>query len=326
MTSGFTLFPKLTSIAEENTKPIHRIMGISVLLIFVLFFTYIAAMVAMLIGKLGFGINDSELIKRMLSAPGHSAVNINLLRWTNLLQSFTALGIPAILVTYVVGWNLKSVGNFSTLPPQRNIFWGLIIALSLTPLVAVINAASDWIFHRILPFSVIQTFQSLNANRQQIIEATLDMETLGELGVCILILALMPAVLEEYLFRGLITKFASNHFSKSITVGLFQALVFSFIHFSPFEFFGIFIAGVILGSIRMNTQSLWTSIWVHFLFNATAICLHYYTLSHFNSTGIFNDTSNWFTNNSMVSIAALSISVPIIILSIKKLSTPSSIH
>lgn len=321
MTPGFSIFPKLSINPEENTKPIQRMMGISVLLLFVLFFTYIAAMVAMLIGKLGFGIADSELVKRMLTSPGHSAVNINFLRWANLFQSFVSLGVPALLVTYLVGWNPQIVGNFSHKPKLTQWFWGLLIAMALTPLVGVINSTSEWIFNRILPFSVIQIFQSLNANRQQIIEATLDMETMGELGVCIAILALMPALLEEYMFRGLISKFANNHFAKSATVGIFQALVFSLIHFSPYEFFGIFIAGAVLGSIRMNTQSLWLSIWVHFLFNSTAIAMHFYTLSHFNSTGIFTDTSNWFSISPLASIVSIILAFPALYLGIRKMAS-----
>ena len=295
MTSGFSLFPSISNSNQSQTKPIQRIMGISILLLFTLFFTYIAAMMAAIIG-LGFNIDDSDVVRRMLTTPSHSAININFLRWTNFFQSIISLGIPAVIVTYLVGWNLQEVGNYNRFPIKKSWLWGFLIALILTPFVSVINQGSEWLFNRIFPFSVLQTFQSLNANRQQIIEATLDMETWGELGVCVLILAWMPAMLEEYVFRGLITKFAANHFSNSITTGIFQALVFSLIHFSPYEFFGIFVAGLLLGSIRMHTQSLWLSTWVHFLFNATAIILHFYTLQHFNSTGIYIDTNHWFTN------------------------------
>jgi hypothetical protein len=319
MPAGFSLFPQLTTPASKNSKPIQRIMGISVLLLFTLFFSYIAAMVAGLIGKIGFGIDDADLIKRMISTPGHSADNINFLRWVNVFQSIISLGIPAVVVTFLVGWNINAVGNYKSIANKSQFSLGLLIAASLTPIVALINQGSEWIFNKLFPLSVLQMFQSLNANRQQIIEATLDMETLGELGVCLLILAMMPALLEEYLFRGLISKFASNHFAKSATVGIFQALVFSLIHFSPFEFFGIFIAGLILGSIRMHTQSLWLSTWVHFLFNATAICLHYYTLHHFNSTGIYVDTNQWFNGTSFLGIILFISSLGILIIALKKL-------
>ncbi len=324
MPAGFSLFPQLSNQGSQYSKPIQRSLGISILLLFTLFFSYIAAMVAVLIGKIGFGIDDTELIKRMISTPGHSAVNINFLRWVNLFQSIISLGIPALIITYVVGWNINSVGNYNQTTNKSNLGLGVLIAASLTPIVALINQGSEWIFNRLFPLQILQMFQGLNANRQQIIEATLDMETLGELGVCLIILAWMPALLEEYVFRGLITKFASNHFVKSMSVGIFQAIVFSLIHFSPFEFFGIFVAGLILGSIRLNTQSLWMSTWIHFLFNGTAICLHFYTLNHFNKTGIYIDTNDWFSGNSVMGISLFLGAIGLLILSLKRLYSPNN--
>ena len=52
--------------------------------------------------------------------------------------------------------------------------------------------------------SLALTAKKLVEVRQTLFENMLDMQHLGELAVCLLILALMPAILEEYLFRGII--------------------------------------------------------------------------------------------------------------------------
>ena len=57
-----------------------------------------------------------------------------------------------------------------------------------------------------------RAFSLLDTKRQAIFEAMLDMEVLPELFVCLFILALMPAIFEEYVFRGLITNMAAQSF------------------------------------------------------------------------------------------------------------------
>ena len=145
----------------------------------------------------------------------------------------------------------------------------------------------------------------------------LDIETLPELFVCLFILALMPALFEEYVFRGLITTLAAQSFQKRRSAILFQAFVFATIHFSPFEFVGIFAMGLLFGLVYVATGSLWYSTLSHFIFNGSTVLMHFLALKQFQKTGIFFNAEAWLAQPA-VYILAISITSAGLFLTLKK--------
>ncbi len=323
------LFPTNPSNSAElpNNKQHQRILGISLLLLLIMFATFIAAMVTNLIGKLGFGITDNNTIQSMLNNPIHEAQNINFLRITNISTSLISLGIPALITAIICGWSPIKIGQYNIAPSPLNFGLAILAALSLTPVVSFINQINHWIINKYFSLNWIQLFGNLNQNRQRIIEATLDMEKPLELVVCVLILAFLPALLEEFVFRGLIQRFLFNQYKKPWISLVFQGFIFSLIHFSPYEFFSIWTAGIFLGYWMYKTQSLWQTTLIHFLFNATSIVAHYITLQKFNKSGIYLNFEEIFTQPIWVACSMITLTVTLrwlIKTEIKRIKTPSS--
>ena len=85
----------------------------------------------------------------------------------------------------------------------------------------------------------------------------------------------MPAVWEEIAFRGLIQTSLGKKFRKREAIFITSAL-FAIIHITTFSWPYLFLLGVILGFLRMKTQSLWPVIAVHFLHNLVVFYFEYY--------------------------------------------------
>lgn len=89
----------------------------------------------------------------------------------------------------------------------------------------------------------------------------------------ILVMAVMPAIAEEYFFRGslmhIIQRIAKNY---HITVWL-SAIIFSAIHVQFFGFFPRMILGVFFGYMFVWTQNIWIPILAHFVNNAAVTVL-----------------------------------------------------
>ena len=83
--------------------------------------------------------------------------------------------------------------------------------------------------------------------------------------------ALVPAVMEEVLFRYLPMRLLSAH-SKRVSV-LVSAFFFALIHHSVFSFFYAFVAGVIFMSVDLALDSIWPSVIIHFVNNAVSVLL-----------------------------------------------------
>lgn len=94
-------------------------------------------------------------------------------------------------------------------------------------------------------------------------------------GTIVFAACLMPAIWEEIAFRGLIQTGLNKKFRKWETIFITSAL-FAVIHITVFSWPYLFLLGVMLGFLRMKTQSLWPVMAVHFLHNFVVIYIEYY--------------------------------------------------
>ena len=93
------------------------------------------------------------------------------------------------------------------------------------------------------------------------------------LGVGVLVLALVPAITEEFAFRGFILSGLARTYRPGTAIVL-SALLFAFLHvlLSLFQqFFGAALLGIVLGAIAWRTGSVWPGVVFHFVNNALGV-------------------------------------------------------
>ena len=100
-------------------------------------------------------------------------------------------------------------------------------------------------------------------------------DTIGILFINLLVIGIIPAVCEEFLFRGIIITWFKNQF-RNIHIAVFlSAFIFSAIHF---QFYGLvprFLLGLYFGYLFIWTGSLLPCIIAHFINNGTAVIVSY---------------------------------------------------
>lgn len=85
--------------------------------------------------------------------------------------------------------------------------------------------------------------------------------------------AVLPAVFEEWFFRGILQRDLSKLVRNDYLSIVITAMVFSLIHFDMANFVSRFILGLLLGLLFFYSKSLWVNIFVHFLNNLFAVLL-----------------------------------------------------
>ncbi len=90
----------------------------------------------------------------------------------------------------------------------------------------------------------------------------------------VIALAVMPAVTEEFVFRGVIMR--EYRMGGSLFSMLMSALLFAFIHFDIKQFPVYFVLGLVLAWLVFLTHSLWTSVIAHMIYNLFEIFLEKY--------------------------------------------------
>jgi len=89
------------------------------------------------------------------------------------------------------------------------------------------------------------------------------------------VIAIIPALCEEFLFRGLLIRWFQKHIRNIHIAVIISALLFSAIHFQFYGFVPRFLLGLYFGYLFIWTGSLWTCIIAHFINNAMAVVVSY---------------------------------------------------
>ncbi|MDR0415560.1 MAG: CPBP family intramembrane metalloprotease [Prevotellaceae bacterium] len=92
----------------------------------------------------------------------------------------------------------------------------------------------------------------------------------------LLVFALMPAVCEEFLFRGYLQRVLCAWTKNPHAAILASAVAFSALHFQFEGFIPRLLLGALFGYLLYWSGSLWLSVAAHFTNNAVAVCVYFY--------------------------------------------------
>lgn len=110
------------------------------------------------------------------------------------------------------------------------------------------------------------------------------------------ILAVLPGVCEELLFRGLILPIFIDWIGKKHLAIWLSAFIFSFIHFQFFGFVPRLLLGAILGYLVVYSGSIWPAVIAHGFNNGLVTVLEYLKFNHYidsNIDSIGIGSSSW---------------------------------
>ncbi|MEY4594613.1 MAG: hypothetical protein RIQ47_1023, partial [Bacteroidota bacterium] len=108
-----------------------------------------------------------------------------------------------------------------------------------------------------------------------ITEAFLKMNNINDLLVNLIVVAVLPAIGEELLFRGVLQRLLGE-WAKNVNVGIWiSAFVFSAMHAQFYGFVPRMLLGALFGYLLVWSGSLWLPILAHFVNNGSAVLFTY---------------------------------------------------
>jgi len=110
---------------------------------------------------------------------------------------------------------------------------------------------------------------------QKLTDAFLYTATWGGFMVNLLMIAVLAAVGEELIFRGILVRLFREWTGNVHLAVIIPALLFSALHLQFYGFFGRLVLGIILGYLFVWSGSLWVPIIIHFLNNAMAVIVSF---------------------------------------------------
>lgn len=186
--------------------------------------------------------------------------------------------LPALLFSK---WIYIDVGKIIRIrkPEWQEVLLFTIGIIILTPLlqsfIYIQNYFLDvWAQNSEFFNSIKSFFDTLNQMVDKTYANLLSASNIFELLLVILVVAIVPAISEESMFRGFIQRSFELKLKPYIAI-LLTALFFSSYHFNPYGFIPLFILGVYFGFTAYMSRSLVIPMILHFLNNFTAVMLYH---------------------------------------------------
>ncbi len=226
-----------------------------------------AGVSGLLAPQLGFELSETffaELQKHPISL-----AQANALRLLQATGHFFQFCVPPLIFAhilynrqayrYLYADKLTSVGNF--LGSISLLMWSLpLIQLAYT-------------LNRAVPLPAFM--RSMTDNADTLTKAFLEMPTVGILCANVFAMAILPAIGEELLFRGVVQRIFARA-TRSPQLGIWiAAAVFSAIHGQFEGFLPRLLLGAMLGYLVFWTGSLWSAIAAHAANNALQLVVAY---------------------------------------------------
>ena len=158
------------------------------------------------------------------------------------------------------------------------LFVFILSAITVYLLLPFNNFLAQWNGNIKFPQALEGIYQWMKAKELQadaVTRVLLNGSTIGSLSLNLLVIALLPALGEELLFRGVIQQLFQAWIKNYHWAIWITAFIFSSIHFQFFGFLPRFVLGLLLGYLFVYTRNLWVPILIHFVNNASSIIVYY---------------------------------------------------
>lgn len=264
---------KSEALYESEKHHPATVLGISLGLIALC--TFIGTGLLMLLGKAwGYDLQEMSALAAGL-VPDASKSLIKAMVTVNQISTFMVPSIIIGLICYKRKWLRFLYLNKS--PLARNCLLAVLIPLSSYPLVQL----SFWINQQIpLP----ELFSEMENATQALLDIMLTIDSPFDMVINVLIIAVVPALGEELIFRGILQKnlqwLASDILGNKALGGHLAvwtaAFIFSAIHMQFEGFFPRMLLGAVLGYLFYFTNNLWIPIIAHFFNNALTLVVQTY--------------------------------------------------
>ena len=137
-----------------------------------------------------------------------------------------------------------------------------------------------------IPKSWEVKFKAMEAAREIQEKALININTLPKYIISMFVIAVLPGILEEIIFRGALQNILVRWFKGPWLAIIVTAVIFSAIHMSFYGFFVRFALGMFLGMIFYYSGSLWLAILFHFLFNGVQVTILYLSSKEIKTTDV----------------------------------------
>ncbi len=215
----------------------------------------------------------------LLDMPSISSIGdpetIKFLKFFQLVQGIGLFIVPALILGWLFHGNVAGYLSLNKKVRFSSVLLVILLVFIANPGINFLGAINA---KMVLPtwLSGFETWmKNAEENAAVLTEAFLNVKTIPGLMFNLLMIAVVPAIGEELLFRGVLQKIFIK-WTKNIHVGIWiTAILFSAFHMQFYGFLPRMVLGLLFGYLLVWSGSMWLPIIAHFINNAAAVVAMY---------------------------------------------------
>lgn len=249
------------------------------------------------IGCLGFATLLIQNIHQLLDVHkvGNdvSALNsydISIMRYTQILSTILGFLLPSLLFGMLA--TARPLRYFRKIPDfdLKWLFFSVLLILTIYPLVGFLAEINGKIQLPEAWSDLEKELINLEKLAKDYVIVFMNNKHSSVFIINLFMIAIVPAICEEFFFRGVIQRVSYRLFGNFHLAILFSAFFFAFSHFEFYTFLPRIVLGLLLGYMYYYSGSLFMPIFTHFLNNAVAVIALY--INVLKGTPITMDTQD----------------------------------
>ncbi|HYM94424.1 MAG TPA: type II CAAX endopeptidase family protein, partial [Chitinophagaceae bacterium] len=200
--------------------------------------------------------------------------------------------LPAVLTAFLLNRKpMKLLGYSGTVRLNQAalviliMFFGLFVSTAFSYINSHLPIPAEW----------KASFDRMENDYNSGVESIISLNSFTQYLLALFILAFLPALCEETLFRGGLQNFLTRATKMPWLSVIIVSVLFSLAHWSYYGFLSRFFLGVMLGLLYQYSGKIWLNIFGHFMNNAIAITVLYvYVLNGKSMKDAMNENAESF--------------------------------
>ncbi len=196
---------------------------------------------------------------------------LDMMKYFQIVSQIGLFLLPTLLFAYLVNRKVWEYLKLDNKPYLFSFIAGGLAIVALLPFISWLVQINQMLHLPESMTGVENWMQKTERQATEITEAFLSTSTVGGFIINLIMIAIIPAIGEEFFFRGILLRLF-REWSKNAHVAVFiSALLFSAFHLQFYGFVPRFLLGVFLGYLFVISKNLWVPVFVHFVNNALAV-------------------------------------------------------
>jgi len=249
-----------------NSSPPLKLLSLLLVILISALFTLIFGLVG---GYLFYGSEVMDYLGNLSSIDGPEIMPM-----LTYLQIINTLGIfvfPPLLFAFLVSRKPTRYLSMEQSPAILSIIAGVAVIIVILPFLLWTAGINEMLNLPEWMAGIENWMKDSEAQAKKLTDLFLATTTTSGLIINLFMIAVLPAIGEEFLFRGVLLRLFREWFGNVHLAVIISAILFSALHLQFYGFLPRFILGIFLGYVFVWTRSIWIPVIIHFFNNGSAV-------------------------------------------------------